>query len=158
MSTTYAADTSVPASRSREEVARLLVRYGVSDFATGVVGDDAVVAFVMRQRHVKITVPMTRREEFKDYRARNGRVVSGEREYEQATRSRWRSLVLILKAKLEAVASGVVTFEQEFGMHLVLPDGRTVAEHVVPEIRWAYENNQAPPMLGGSVGRPQIGQ
>lgn len=47
-------------------------------------------------------------------------------EYEKATRQRWRALALVIKAKLEAVASGITEFEQEFLAHIVLPDGRTV--------------------------------
>jgi hypothetical protein len=34
---------------------------------------------------------------------------------------RWRALLLMIKAKVEAVESGVVTFEDEWLAHFVLP-------------------------------------
>ena len=41
-------------------------------------------------------------------------------------RQRWRALNLAIKAKLEAVESGIVTFDQEFLAHIVGPSGQTV--------------------------------
>ena len=68
---------------------------------------------------------------------------------EQACRSRWRALALAVKAKLEAVAIGITTFEDEFMAHIVMPDGLTVGEHVRPRIASAYESGQVTPLLGG---------
>lgn len=52
-----------------------------------------------------------------------------------------------MKAKLEAVDSGIVTFEDEFGMFMVLPDGKTVREHVIPEIERSYQLGSVQPLL-----------
>jgi hypothetical protein len=49
-------------------------------------------------------------------------------------RRRWRSLALAIKAKLEVVASGIATFDEEFMAHLVLPDGTTVGDRVTTEL------------------------
>lgn len=57
------------------------------------------------------------------------------KEYEQAGRQRWRALALVIKAKLEAVGTGIVTFEEEFLAHIVLPSGRTVTQDVTPRDR-----------------------
>ena len=65
-------------------------------------------------------------------------------------RQRWRALALVIKAKLEAVEAGIVTFEEEFAMHMVLPNGQTVGEWVVPQINQAYELNQMPALMSGS--------
>ena len=43
--------------------------------------------------------------------------------WEQVCRQRWRALLLIIRAKLEAVASGITTLENEFLANIVLPDG-----------------------------------
>jgi hypothetical protein len=43
-----------------------------------------------------------------------------QRAWEQAVRQRWRALVLVIKAKLEAVESGITSFEDEFLAHTVL--------------------------------------
>lgn len=57
----------------------------------------------------------------------------------QAERQRWRALFLVIKAKLESVESRIATFEEEFLAHIVLPDDRTVADHIVPRIAQVYE-------------------
>ena len=68
--------------------------------------------------------------------------------HEQEVRRLWRSLVLTIKAKLECVESGIETFEHAFMANIVLPDGRTVAEHVAPGIAEAYRTGKVPLMLG----------
>jgi hypothetical protein len=60
---------------------------------------------------------------------------------------RWRALLLIVKAKLEAVDSGIVTFEQEFLPHIVMPGGHTVYEATAPAIERAYVSGQVTPLL-----------
>jgi hypothetical protein len=40
--------------------------------------------------------------------------------------------VLAVKAKLISVADGIETFEEAFMAHVVMPDGRTVAETITP--------------------------
>ncbi|MFN7930906.1 MAG: hypothetical protein U0Y68_23875 [Blastocatellia bacterium] len=54
--------------------------------------------------------------------------------WEQATRQKWRALALVIKAKLEAVESGITTIEQEFLPFIVAADGRTVGEHLIPQL------------------------
>ncbi len=71
----------------------------------------------------------------------------------QAERQRWRALLLVLKAKLEAVESKIATFESEFLSHIVLPDDRTVAQHVMPLIAQAYETGAMPRRLLALPGR-----
>ena len=50
--------------------------------------------------------------------------------HDQAVRQRWRALFLVIKAKLEAVESEIVLFEDEFLPHFILPGGMTVAEKI----------------------------
>ncbi len=47
---------------------------------------------------------------------------------EREERSRWRALLLVLKAKFAAVDSKVTTFEVEFLPYLVIKTGDTVAQ------------------------------
>jgi hypothetical protein len=56
-------------------------------------------------------------------------------------------LALVIKAKLEAVDSGITTFEDEFLAHIVMPDGQTVASHIKPGIAAAYESGTMTPLL-----------
>ena len=61
---------------------------------------------------------------------------------------------LVIKAKLEVVQSGITTLESEFMAHIVMPDGRTVAEHVTPVIRESYDRGRVSGQLlaiGGST-------
>jgi hypothetical protein len=57
------------------------------------------------------------------------------RAWEQACRSRWRALALIIKAKLEAVDLGITSVEKEFAPDMVMGDGRTVYEQMLAAIK-----------------------
>ena len=72
--------------------------------------------------------------------------------WEQAQRSAWRALNLVIKAKLESVKAGIFTFEQEFLPHILLPNGQTVGEFMVPQIETAYQGGQMPPLLAAAGG------
>jgi hypothetical protein len=66
-------------------------------------------------------------------------------------RRRWRSLLLAIKAKFELVETGITSFEEEFAVHIVLPDGRRVGEHLIPAIATAYEQGTMPALLPGAA-------
>ena len=63
----------------------------------------------------------------------------------------------MVKAKLEAVEAGISIFEREFFSDIVLPDGRTVGEYVLPQVEESYRSGLMPPLLpaigGGEVDR-----
>lgn len=150
----YAAKTTVSSESTRIEVERTLRRYGAQDFAYGTSRGMAMVGFVADGRQVRFILRLPDREarEFthtpstRQPRARG----AADAAYEQATRQRWRALLLLVKAKLEAVASGIVSFEQEFLAHVVLPDGSTVYDHVAPTVDRAYVEGRVRPLL--SIG------
>ncbi len=58
----------------------------------------------------------------------------------------------MIKAKLEAVASGVSTFEEEFLAHVVLPNGDTIGDWLAPQIANAYDTKKMPPLLPSGKG------
>lgn len=140
--TRYAQDTSVSSDRSRAEIERILARYGAQQFMYGWDQDSAIVGFVARGRQVRFLLPLPDREarEFTHTPSRGNRRSDSQIEaaYEQAVRQRWRALALVIKAKLEAVEAGIVTFDEEFGMHFMLPNGKTVGEAILPQIDAAY--------------------
>lgn len=140
MSPTYAASTSVSTESSIAEIRRTIRRYKADKFAYAESATSATVGFEASGRQVRFDLPLPDRAKFRltpTGRARTSADAISEA-HEQACRQSWRALALVIKAKLEAVEAGIVTFEQEFGMHMVLPDGRTVAETVVPAIAAAY--------------------
>ena len=147
---TYASQTTVTSAKSRDEIERTLVRYGATQFAYGWQGDKAVIGFTMEQRQMRFHLPLpdaTDREFTQTPTGRRRSAAESLKAHAQAERQRWRALLLIVKAKLEAVESGIVTFEEEFAMHMVLPDNRRVSDHVVPMIEQAYVTGQVPSML-----------
>ena len=144
----YAAETKVSAAQSRAEIERTLERYDAQGFLYGWSEGRAVVGFQMRDRHIKFLLPMPGKDEF--HTTREGRVRGEDaaaRRYQQAVRQRWRALAMVIKAKLESVESGIVTFEEEFLAHIVLPDGQTVGAFMAPQIESAYKIGEMPSML-----------
>lgn len=147
---TYAATTTVAADRSRNEIEKTLTRYGATSFAYGWQGSQAMIGFAFGGRQMRFLLPLPEPTDREFHRTPTGRTRTAKQAgeaHEQAVRQRWRALALIVKAKLEAVESGIVTFEQEFAMHMVLPGGRTVAEHVIPAIEESYATGHVPQML-----------
>ncbi len=132
----YAHDTTVPVERSRAEIERLITRYGADKYGTGWTGKAAWIAFETQGRMVRFILPLPQADQFRATRS-----------YEQACRQRWRALVLLLKAKLEAVESGISVFEREFLAHIVLPGGETVGEVIAPQIAAAYASGRMPQAL-----------
>lgn len=160
----YAAKTSVPVERSRAEIERTLERYGATSFAYGWDRDRAVIQFAAQDRQVRFLLPLPDRADPRfthykrgQYGSLQKRTENAAREqWEQACRQRWRALALAIKAKLEAVESGISEFEDEFAMWVVLPDGSTVKDHIKPAIAEAYATGRMPTSLlalpGGSEG------
>lgn len=148
---TYAADTSVSTEKSRAEIERTLQRWGASKFMYGWDEDRAIVGFVMRGRQIRFVLSMPDREdrEFTHTPSRGTRRSPQQAfdAWEQACRQKWRALNLVIKAKLEAVESGIAEFDTEFLAHLVLPNGQTVGEAVTPRIIAGIENNAMPALL-----------
>jgi len=148
----YAADTSVSSHKSREEIEKTLTRYGAGQFIYGWDTTRAVVGFSMCERQVKFLLPMPSRESRDITHTPSKRQKRSpaqiEAEYEKAVRQRWRALALVIKAKLEAVESGITEFEDEFMAHIVLPDGTTMGAWAKPQIALAYEKGSMPPLLG----------
>lgn len=155
----YASQTAVPIDRSKAEIERLLVRYGADHFASGWRGNLATVGFRVHERLVRFDLPLPRQDEkrftiaqvHRSWRTTKPRGAEAARKlWQQACRSAWRALALVIKAKLEAVDSGITTFESEFLAHIVLPGGRTVGDVIAPEIKAAYAGGKAPRLLLGA--------
>lgn len=134
----FASGTSVPVARSLGEVQKVVQRYGASGFMLGEEGPKALLAFVMDGHKVQFTMKLPELADFMVTPAGYERAPGAAKKvWEQETRRRWRALVLILKAKLEAVESEVATFEEEFMAYLVAPDGRTMGEAILPQLEEA---------------------
>lgn len=117
---------------------------GASAYGNLWTGDTASVVFEARGRQLRFDLPLPQRPKF-----------SNQETFEREGRRRWRCLLLAIKAKFEAVNSGISIFDTEFLANIVIPGtSNTVAERVTPAIASAYENPniRLPPLLG--MGSP----
>jgi hypothetical protein len=143
----YAEGTDVPVERSRAEIETILRKHGASGLATGWDYDErkGYVACRMKERnlHFQVVIPPASEFEFTA-----GKVKRNKAQLESAIaaeeRRRWRGLLLVIKAKLELVASGGTSFDREFLADIMLPDGSTIGDSVVPRIGEAYANGKMP--------------
>lgn len=132
----FASKTKVPVDRTRHEIERALTANGADQFISGWEHGRAMLGFRLNKRMVRFELPLPiddkRRQE----------------QVEQEVRQRWRALLLVIKAKLEAVQSGITTFESEFLAHIVLPGNVTVGQVMLPQIADAYTTGKMPRLLG----------
>lgn len=144
----FATQTSVPAPRTQEEIRRTLDKYKASGFMFGEANGQALCAFEMKGRRIKFVLALP--VPGQPSPTNKYRKMSLE-ECAQRTRTAWRCLLLAIKAKLECAESGISTFEQEFMAHIVMPNGQTLGEAIIPQIDKAYSTGEMPPLLGGRV-------
>lgn len=150
----YAADTAVSPERSRAEIEKVLARYGADAFSYAYDDGRAAIAFRMRGRMVKLMIPFPSEGELRLTPTGLRRSAAQVRQArDKELRRRWRAMALVVKAKLEAVESGIVTFEDEFLPHIVLPDGSTVGDWMQPQVERAYETGQMPSLMPFASGR-----
>lgn len=123
----YAARTTVAVSRTRQEIEHLLTKHKAKRFAVAVERDQGGITFDLSDRRIRIKIRLPGTD--------------------QGDRSRWRALLLTIKAKIESVESGIETFDEAFLAHTVMPDGKTVAEHALPAIAIAYQGKEMPPLI-----------
>jgi hypothetical protein len=123
----FAARTKVSVEATRAEIERVLRRYGADAFGYSMDGSRAMIAFRIGVRHVRFLLDLP--------------------DADQPRRQRWRALLLVMKAKLEAVSAGITTIEDEFLAHTLLSDGRTVGEAIGPQITEHYRVGGPPSLM-----------
>jgi hypothetical protein len=133
----YAQYTEVPVTKTRAEIERLLEAAKAKQYGTAVDYDTltARVQFRLQDRVVRFTVSLPDANKL------------GPTRFQRAERQRWRALLLVLKAKLESVESGIETFDSAFLAQIVLPNDATVAEVIKPHLMHAYKSGRMPPAL-----------
>lgn len=123
----FAAKTKVPIEKTRMEIERLVKRYGAKGFVSGWQESQARIEFLCADRHIRLSVTV--------------------RDNDREGPQKWRTLLLMVKAKLAGVDAKIVTFEQAFVGDIVMPDGRTVWEAAREPIKLAYEGNRSVQLL-----------
>lgn len=146
----YASETTVPVPRTKADIEKLLNDHGAHQVMTYSDKNKAMIQFGMNDRVVRFGLEIPAESEYARTGKRQIRKQDARRRaYEQGCRSRWRSLLLGIKAKLDAIEIGIMTFEEEFLPYIVLPDNRTVGEFMIPQIEQAYLTGNAPSVLPG---------
>lgn len=148
----YAANTSVTVDKSKAEIEKILSKYGARQFMYGWSENFMTVGFTMCDRMIQFKLASPTIEDVEVKRRAYGQSVSQatEKKLEQLKRQKWRALSLVIKAKLEAVQSGISEFEHEFLAHIVLPNKQTVGEWIAPQIEGVYQTKSMPKLLLGS--------
>ena len=135
----YAKNTSVSVSKSKSDINKILVGYGIDEYFMGSSPRGEGVGFKYEGRVYKHNVPMPKKE---DYRLTS--------QYEQAVRQRWRIFYMSLKMKLEEVHDGGISFEDQFLSMMALPDGSTVGDFMkLPENLSLIQKTEMPKLLTG---------
>lgn len=145
----YEKNTTVGPEQTLSEIKATLKRYKATGFGYFEDQQRAGIAFEMKGRRVRFVMPLPQED---DYPVNQNKGIfspkQSQQAYEKALRQRWRALLLTIKAKLESVERGIEAFEEAFMAQLVLPDGHTMAEWAIPQIKSAYSTGEMPPLLG----------
>ena len=142
---TFAQRTPVEVVRTRTQIEDELRRRGASSFGYNVddTTSEAVIAFTIAGLRVRMILPLPSFDDDAFRYTPSGKYQRAPAEQAKAfdaeLRRRWRSLLLIVKAKLVAVDDGITTMEREFLPDVVVGD-TTVWERVRPELERARQS------------------
>lgn len=144
----YAKNTSVPVNRSRDEIEKILTRYGADQFIYCREASIVTIGFRYKRIPIILELNLPDPKDFEETpRGRQRTPSAGLQEWEKACRQQWRAMALIIKAKLEGIESGITTFEKEFLAFISLPNGSTVADIALPKITKALQENKMPKLM-----------
>jgi hypothetical protein len=145
----YAENTEIAIEKSMSEIVAMIRRAGAERIAQ--VEEPGIIAirFFLRDRMLQFRVGLPVWTEMPEWNGRRERLEQPKRTSMAAQRGkqRARALMLVIKAKLESVESGVETFEEAFLPNIVMPDGKTVGEHTLPTITQAYADGRQPTLM-----------
>lgn len=129
----YAEHTRVPVERTKVAIEQCLSRYGADSYFAGWDArlSKEVIGFRWQNLTIRITIELEKEPDA------------------QQRRQRWRALLLVIKAKLEAVSSDISTFEEEFLAWVVTPEGLTIGERLLPQLTAIAESGDLPRLLPG---------
>lgn len=138
----YAARTAVPVEKTRGEIEKLIRANESTGFIYGSAVGKAMIGFEYRGRRIKFVVEMPIVNKGKTNKSNVAK----------EEKRRWRSLLLLIKAKFESVNTGIVEFDREFLAHIVIEGDRTVGDTWVAQTREILSTAKLPPLLGAGGG------
>jgi hypothetical protein len=150
----YAEGTSVEFEKSIAEIITLIKRAGAMQI--GQMDEEAFYAiqFTLGDRMIRFRLPWPKLDSVPTHNGRNQALTRQQRldKLEQVKRSKARALLLVIKAKLESVESGIETLEQAFLANVVLHGGQTVYDRIAEPIALEYQTGR--PTVAGLLAGP----
>ena len=126
--TRYAEGTTTSIENSKAEIERTLRRYGVTSSAFMSTPTSGAVVFEAVGCRIRFDVPQGRDE--------------------KENKRQWRVALLRIKTRLEEAASTGEPLQSVFLSNIVLPDGSTVGQKLLPELIEVAKGKPLPPLLG----------
>jgi hypothetical protein len=149
----YAQNTKVDVSASIAEIQSITERYGADQFMFGTTETQGFVGFRVNGRMVKYILPLPKKDERRLRITEAGRERTSPdsilNEWKREVRRCWRSLALLIKANLDAVQTGIITFDLAFLGAIMLPNGSTVGAWMEPQVEEMYASGKMPEVLPG---------
>lgn len=151
----YAENTSVAFEKSIAEIIGLVRRAGAEQIGQMEEAQGFTIGFRLADRLIRFRVGFPSIDEMPIYNGRRERLTEAKRMdlLEQRKRQRARALMLVIKAKLESVESGIETLEEAFLANVVMADGKTVYERVAEPLALEYQHGR-PSAVVGLLGGP----
>jgi hypothetical protein len=150
----YAENTEVAVEKSVGEIVGLIKKAGADRVAQAEEPGRIIIQFFLQDRLLRFAVNLPAIDTIPKMSGNYQSYTDAQRQkkLEQRHKQRARALLLVIKAKLESVESGVETFEEAFLANVVMPDGKTIGDLARPQIESAYSGGPPQPLMltGGS--------
>ncbi len=146
----YAKETIIEPEQTRNDIEKLLFRYGADTFGYGRMGTTSIISFRFHSLVIKLTVEEPLLESFfKDSSDRKRSPEKQKLAWKQAIRSRWRLLLLVIKGRLEMITVGMSSFEEQFMADIVMPNEQRLSDWVRPILEEANRTDRMPMLTSG---------
>lgn len=137
----YAENTSVSFEKSISEVIGHIKKHGAEQIGQMEDPRFFVLSFKISDRLIRFLLPFKSIDDMPTHDGRKNPLSPEQRRdrLEQSKRQRGRALMLVIKAKLESVESGIETVEEAFLANVVMADGQTVYQRAAQHIALEYK-------------------
>jgi hypothetical protein len=148
----YGEGTSVSVEKSLTEITALVKKAGAIRVAQMEDVDALAVQFFLTDRMLRFRVPIPTADDIPARDNGNNRYIdiplsARQKKAEAIRKQRARALLLVIKAKLESVESGVETFDEAFLPNIVMSDGATVWDRISEQLALEYQSGKPMPFL-----------
>jgi hypothetical protein len=145
----YAENTEIAVEKSMSEIVGMIRNAGAERIAQVEEPGTVAIQFFLRERMLRFRVALPAWDTMPKWNGRRELLTDDKRKQMAAQRAkqRARALMLVIKAKIESVESGVETFDEAFMPNVVMPDGKTVAQHTLSRIAEGYADGRMPALM-----------